>query len=255
MKTYPYPRVSVSSSDEVISCAECDALLEVYLDAELANVNVKYYYTKVWQHLQRCRCCATYHDWLYTVLSQGPAASPFLRSYRNPVRLSFLPFHQPQPMAAAATPAYHTYLRSALLGEPFLLRIAFSSTYLQEQCQRLIQVAYGTAVAAEYSPSPCLLLKQWIPMPEQDLLIKLIAYPLSARLGLVRLQATLSTTSFAATTLQVHLQWGKVNRVAKVTDTGKADLGPVPLIPLTTPEPARNPSEEKVFALTVESLS
>ncbi|MBX3012419.1 MAG: hypothetical protein KF832_12970 [Caldilineaceae bacterium] len=253
MNTYSHRRVNIFPSDEVISCAECDALLEAYLDAELANMNVKYYYAKVWQHLQHCRRCAIYHDWLYRMLSQRTTTSPRSPAYRNQVDLSFLPFPQSQPEHVSAEPAYHTHLRSALLGEPFQLRIVFPWEYLQHQCRRLTQTSADAAWADAPLLSPCLLLKQRISLPEQNLLVKLIAYPLSTRLSLVRLQATLSTLAFSHTNLQVQLQWGKITRIVQVPPTGKADLGLIRLSLLPTPGTTVDQPEDNIFAITFES--
>lgn len=237
MNVHQQQRVRIFPSTETISCAACNDLLAHYLDAELAHLNVKHLYAEVWQHLQQCHSCATYHDWLYTVLRHGAATAP-LSAHQPPLDLAFLPF-PPPPAAVGAAPAWRTYLRPALLGEPFLLRISFAPAYLQAQLQLLTQAA---------SPAPRALLTQRLVLPTQELAINLVAHPLVLRLGLVRLQATFSATPAPPTGLEVQLQWGQLTRVAAITNHGEANLGPVLLTPV--PSLPDTPLTEEQFAIT-----
>ena len=254
MNTYFLHRINPFAADDLLSCAACDELLAAYLDAELANRNVKHEYRRVWQHLQTCRCCAAYHDWLYTVLRQSPAA--LARPSHHDAHFAFLPFRQAQPVHGAPAPAWQMHLRSALLGEPLLLRIAFAPAYLHHLRQQLTRDAALDVHAATCEPEsplvPRLLAKQLVPVAAQELLIKIVAYPLSRRLRLVRLQATLSAPSVFPV-LRAQLQWGRLVRLVSVSANGEADLGVVSLAPTHSLEAADLRSADH-FVVTIEAM-
>lgn len=257
MNTYFHHRINPFAADDVLSCAACDELLAAYLDAELANRNVKHEYATVWRHLQTCRCCAAYHDWLYRVFRQSPAPVAAARTYRRHEHGAFSPVRPAEPMYSALTPAWQTSLRSALLGEPLLLRIAFTPAYLHDLHQQLTQDGLCDTPAAMPAtvapPTPRLLAKQLVAVAEENLLIKIIAYPLSRRLRLVRLQAILSAMSRFPGALRAQLQWGRLVRLVSVTASGEADLGVVSLAPERRSE-AAVPRPADRFVVTIEAM-
>lgn len=248
MNILEHCRVNVFPSNEAISCALCNELLELYLEAELANINVKNAYSKIWRHLQTCESCAVYHDWLYVRLRKSSSAGAL--SPASSKDLSFLPFHQPQTAHVATEPGWHMYLRPRLLGEPFLLRFSFSPTYLQAQSALLTAELAPATLVAQQPLSPHTLLKQQIPLIERNVVIEILAYPLAAALGLVRLQAIVVTPTWLFTKLQATLQWREIERVVKLTEGGTAELGLVSL----APEPLLNPAEH-IFAVTFEGIA
>jgi len=248
MNISPHCRAIIFPADEVISCAVCNELLDIYLDAELANINVKHAYSEIWQHLQTCESCAIYYGWLYTLLQKTPA-SPLSRVDCKQFDLSFMPFCQPPPIPVATQPAWHMYLRPRLLGEPFLLRFSFSVDYLQSQLALFTPDPLQATAAAKHPRPPCTLLKQYITLTEQKIVVKMLASPLSVHLGLVHLQATFTATPALVAKLQAKLVWGKRERIVWLTETGAADLGPV-LLPL---EPPVNRSED-ILAVTFEAI-
>jgi len=247
MKIFPHCRVIIFPSNEVISCAVCNDLLDLYLEAELANINVKHAYSKIWQHLQTCESCADYHAWLYRLLKKRTALTSLSALCENQLDVSFLPFCPPQTTQAVTDPGWHTYLRPRLLGEPFLLRFSFAPAYLQTQLALLASDPGHVMVAAEHPRPPHTILQQTIPLPEQEVIVKLFVYPLAGQPSAVRLQANLVATALPYAKLQAKLQWGGIERVVRITERGEANLGPVSL----APGPAFKRTED-IFELTFE---
>ena len=48
---------SFTQEADNITCAECNELLDAYIEAVFAKVDVRFHYPTLWRHLQACESC------------------------------------------------------------------------------------------------------------------------------------------------------------------------------------------------------
>jgi len=231
---------SFSRNGAAVTCAKCDELLDAYLTTERANGDVRFYYPAIWEHLQTCKRCQHHYQTAKTLLYQPASTTP-------PPLLPSLPFLKLTQAAQGEPSPWRIYLGSALLGEPFCVRLTFALAYLQ-QCLTFSPLPHPTtALEAEAtSAQERLLLRESIQLSEQVLVAQVVALWSAANQDFVQLQAALISLQPLAVSLEATLQWGALIRSCAVSRAGEVELGEAPLAPLQ----AASIPPDAVFAIT-----
>lgn len=222
-----------------VTCEECQALLDVYVDAERAGRAVRRHYPDLWHHLQTCADCAEVHDLLLEALE--PAAEDALEPLPRlqPPRLSFL-----EPAAPEAP--WHVRLRSRLAGAPFGLTFTLTPAHLQDLLAPAQPLPARTRRAGR--PEPIVLLAGAVPLGGGQVGVEVIAVPDAQPPKRLELRATIAGTAPLPEHLWATLRWGDETRAGAVDEQGQADLGEMPLAALR----AALDADDQVFEVTFE---
>jgi hypothetical protein len=217
-------------SAEHILCEACAHLLDAYLAAECSIAEIRQVHPEIWCHLQICKRCANHYELAHKLLRESHRQPPHHMPDAKPIELPFLRFHQEQAKEQAKDTAqqpWQVFLRSRLFNEPFLLRFSLSSRYLQKFFRHVTAFATRPANATrnqQMLPAHILLIDR-IPLYQQEIIAKIIVFPIREQSDCWRLQAVLTSTKPLPAQLQATLHWGALVRTCFVTASGEADLG------------------------------
>jgi hypothetical protein len=209
---------------EDTACGECEALLDVYVEAELAGQDVQQRYPTLWGHLQSCDACAVAHDLLFETLARErrgaleplpPAPLP---------RLSFL--EPPAPDAPWAV-----RLRSRLTGAPFGITFTLSPAYLRSFLTAPQPLPARTR-QADRVVEPRVLLADTVSLGEGVVAVEVTAIPDERDPDRLHLRATIAGPGDLPRHLWAVLRWGDETRSGAVDAQGQVDLGQVSLAAL-----------------------
>lgn len=231
-----------------VTCQECEALLDVYVDAELANEGARRRYPLLWQHLQDCAECAAAHNLLFETLAQEmqgelqtvPQPEPTGHFHDVQQKLSFLE-------SPATDVPWTARLRSRLAGAPFGLTFTLSPAYVQDLFTSAPPLPAGTRGAGEPLQSLPLLAHS-IPLGDGQVAVELIATRDDQDPERLHLRATIVGTTTLPANLWAVLTWGDHRYAGPVDRQGQADLGKVPLDLLRVVLEA----EKRIFEITFE---
>lgn len=262
---------------EDLNCEECQALLDVYVDAELVGQELgdgsqgtgeqgspgtrgnsgelagtplgfseslrvpTSFSRRMWQHLQTCADCREAHDLLFEALArewrEEPSGYPAIQF--PPPRLSFL--EPPAP----DTP-WSVRVRSRLAGAPFGLTFTLTPAYVRALLSSAQPLPARTRGASQ-SRQPLLLLADSISLSDGQVVVEVVAMPDDRNPGQHHLRATIAGTTTVPENLWVVLKWGDETRAGPVDEQGQADLGEVSLAVLREVLEAEEPICEIAF--------
>ena len=211
---------------EYILCEACAHLLDTYLSAERSMVDIRQVLPEIWRHLQTCKRCANHYELAYKLLRENYLQPPRHTPDAKSIELPFLRFHQEQANDAAQLP-WQVFLRSQLFNEPFLLRFSFSLRYLQKFFRHVNAFAtrQTNATRNQKTLPAHILLIDHISLYQQEIIAKIIVFPILEQIDCWRLKAVLTSTKPLPPQLQATLHWGALVRTCLVTASGEADLG------------------------------
>jgi hypothetical protein len=209
------------SGESAMSCEECQAVLDLYLDEVLEGHEGRSMYPAVWQHLQTCAHCREAYDLLIDTLTRERRGElPRLR-HRVAPRLSFLRPH-------SADAPWTTRLRSRLAGAPFGLAFSFNLAYLQTLLSPPVAVPARMEKPIS-SPATHLLLSDTVPVGEQTLAVEVMATRHPEQPDRLVLQALIIGSASLPESLGARLTWAGQTRTALVDADGQVDFGEVSL--------------------------
>lgn len=216
---------------EVITCAQCDELLDAYLDAAIAQLDVSARYPALWRHLQTCASCAHHYHTLSTILyPDQPTQPPPL--VLEPLDLPFLSLTQP-PLPEEVQYPWQIHLGSGLLGEPLQLRFTFSPAYLQQCLTDTAQQEPATSPEANKNAQLVRsLLQEQLRFGQQSMLVDVRALSLADQKDAVHIQATLTGSHPLPDGIWATLHWGGQASTCRLNNRGEASFGAVPLAAL-----------------------
>ena len=202
-------------------CADCESLLDVYVDDERSGRDVHRLYPPVWRHLRSCARCREARDLLVEALDDH-RSEPAPSAARSMVqRLSFL---QPPPPDAP----WQTHLRPRLAGAGFHLTFSLNLSYLKTS----LSAPAPLAARADELRAPTythLLLYDTIPVGEQTLAVEVTARHLPNQPDHLALLASVTGSSGLPARLRAVLTWAGQSRAAPVDADGQVDFGKVAL--------------------------
>lgn len=220
-----------SQSDEIIgSCEECRGMLDIYLDAELANEDVQTSYPEIWAHLQRCAICSAHYRRLVSTVKESRAGTLPLYTPVGSMRLPFLSSTEsntPKTDASLTNAPWRLWIQSWLTGEALRLHFVLSPYYLhnwQVQTQPLASRGGEQSTYRSGTLSRSLLL-QTIPIGTQRIVVELKAYPLADRPGYIKLVASVDSNEALPPNLRLRLVWGTGTVIQRLSKTGQVNLG------------------------------
>jgi hypothetical protein len=206
-----------------LDCDECDDLLDIYVDEELAGQDVEQAYPLIWRHLEGCVRCNQAYQLLLDSLSRErsqPSSQEFLRVPMSP-RLPF-----------SASPSGNTpwmaRLRSRIGGAPLGVVFAFNLSYLHSL---LAPPALAAVRADDFLPSPAsrLLLSDTVTVGEQNLVVEVTATRNPEEPEHLDLKAVISSSPRLSEKLWARLTWADQTRSAPVDTQGRVEFGAVSL--------------------------
>lgn len=204
---------------EGFTCEECEGLLDVYVDAELAGQEVQRRYPTLWEHLQTCDACAAAHELLFETLAQEKRGALKPLPPTPPPRLSFL--EPPAP----DTP-WTVRLRSRLTGAPFGITFTLTPTYLRKLLSSPQPLVARTR-QADRPGEPLVLLADTVPLEDGVVAVEVTAIPDDRDPDRLRLRAAIAGSAELPEGLWAVLRWGGETRSGRVDEQGRVDLGVV----------------------------
>ncbi len=207
-----------------LGCEECEDMLDLYVDDELAGRDVRREYAPVWRHLRTCIRCQQAHELLADTLRRERAGKlspvPLLES----PRLTFL---QPRPPDAP----WITRLRPQLGGAPFGLTFSLTLPYLRTLLSPPLPVA-ARAEELFLSPATHLLLSDTVSVDEGTVAVEVTATRHPEARERVHLYAIITGSAPLPDNLWAKLIWGGQTFSGPVDPQGHVDFGEVPLAAL-----------------------
>jgi len=207
-----------------LRCEECEDVLDLYVDDELAGRDVRRLHPLVWRHLRTCDRCRQTHDLLADTLSRERAGELLPVPRLEAPRLSFL---QPHPPDAP----WITRLRSRIAGAPFGLSFSFNLPYLRT----LLSPPFPVAARAEEPFLPLathLLLSDTVPVGEGTVAVEVTATRRPDRPDHLHLRAIITGSAPLPQNLWARLIWDDQTRSGPVDPQGGVDFGQVSLTTL-----------------------
>jgi hypothetical protein len=212
------------AEESSLVCEECEALLDLYVNDELAGYYVRHLYPLAWRHLQTCIRCRQAHDLIADTLRRERAGELPAVPNRETRPLSFLPVY------SADTP-WIARLRPRVGGAPFGLVFSFNLSYLRTLLSPPIPVAVRTEEARDSSATR-LLLSDAVSVGEQKLAVEVTATQHPSRPEYLDLQAIITSSATLPEKLWARLTWADQTRSAPVDVQGQVDFGEVSLTKL-----------------------
>jgi len=207
-----------------LSCEECEAVLDLYVDDELRGRHVRRSYPLVWRHLQICTCCREAYNLLVDTLNRERQKELPPLPHRVAPRLSCL-----QPRLASAP--WITHLRPRIAGAPFGLAFSFNLSYLRTLLSPPLPAAARTEEPF-LSSATHLLLSDTIPIGPQTLAVEVTGTRRPERPDYLALQAIITGSAPLPAHLWATLTWAGQTRSGPVDAQGQVDLGEVSLATL-----------------------
>lgn len=207
-----------------LDCEECEGLLDIYVDDELAGRNVQHLYPRVWQHFQTCTRCQRAHGLIADTLNQEREGKLIPIPHLEAPRLSFL-------RSYSTDAPWITRLRPRLSGAPFGLVFSFNLAYLRTLLAPPVFVAARTEEPLP-TPTTRLLLADTISIDRQTLVVEVTAIHRPENHEHMDLRALISGSGPLPENLWARLTWADQIRLAPVDVQGQVDFGEVSLIKL-----------------------
>lgn len=207
-----------------LDCEECDDLLDLYVDDELAGQDVQTLHSLVWHHLQACTRCRQAHDLIADTLRRERDGELLSVSRSDPLQISFL-------RSPSAEAPWHAHLRSLIDGADFSLVFSFNLAYLHT----LLLPQTPVTVRAEEPLSSLtthLLLSDSVLIGDQRLVVEVTAIQHLKRPECLNMRAVISSSSPISENLWASLTWGGQTHSAPVDVQGAVDFGEVSLVRL-----------------------
>lgn len=215
-----------------LTCTECQDILDVYVEAEVAGQDVRHLFPPIWRHVQTCPVCGTRYE---ALLHETRSSQSFHRSAGIAVstrRLSFLPPTSP------ASP-WVAQWRSGLTGAPFGVSYTIDPQYLRQRLlgsSTLVTRRTDDTLAAE----PKILVRDFQSIGEQTLAVLVTGTLALNQPGVLTVHASIASSEPLPKKLWATLTWADFREARPVDASGVVDFSPVSLDALLQPndEPA-----------------
>ncbi len=181
-----------------LDCAECDGVLEFYVDAEARGKNVRKHWPRIWKHLKSCKRCRLSYQLLI-----GSAPEDPLPEFNRPV-VSALSLALLQPPAGDARWTKH--VRPRVGGGPLNFGLAIQAAHLR---QRLDVSRPSVPVRGAPAARPkALVLSDTIPLGDRDVMVK-VWVQRQPDPEFVEIEILLACSSPLPDPLQLKLTWNE----------------------------------------------
>ncbi len=175
-----------------LSCDECEAMLEFYVDAEMRGEPAKDLFPTVQKHLKTCSRCRASYQLLADSLREEPTADFAILAASTPP----LPF-----LAPPATDAPWTkHVRPRIGGAPISFSVAIQASHLR---QRLSESQPAMLTRGKLTP---LVLSDTFSLGDRKVAVKLWVQRLEDPTFL-RIEIQLASSSPLPEPLHVHVSW------------------------------------------------
>ena len=206
-------------NESPLTCDECDAVLDQFVDGELDGPPTSDLSQRVWSHLRNCaRCQLSYSLLVDTLVQESAHQLPDIQLPAN-LPLSFL-------VQPSSEMPWTVRLRSQLTNSSFGLTISFGLAYL-----RTLLAPPQLLVRAEYtpttSPTTHVLLSDQIMIGDQLLAVEVSAIREPQRPDWLTVQSVLAGAEASLTNVWAKLTWAGDVHLAPVNANGVSNLGEV----------------------------
>lgn len=213
--------ISSNPDEPQLTCEECDAVLDHFIDDELNGQTAESLSRRVRAHLKDCTQCQLSYVLLFDTLVQDSAGQ--LTEIQQPADLPLSFLDRPND----ETP-WIARLQSQLAGSSFGLTISFSLSYL-----RTLLAPPQLLVRAEHtptnSPTTHLLLSDQVAIGDQLLAVEVTATREPQRADWLTIQSVIAGPEAPLAHLRAKLTWAGETHLARVDANGTSNFGEVPL--------------------------
>jgi hypothetical protein len=189
---------STGTATESLSCDECEARLEFYVDAERRGEPVDRTFHAVWEHLRTCPSCQTSYQLLKAGLEVD--AVPDAGAERSSSRS--LPFLA----SRSADGLWYKHAGSRLLGGPIRFDYHFQAAYVQQRLSQSQPATLGLRGEVLKPGKRAMIVTDPISLGDRNVVVEISAERLPDP-NLVRLEIELTSSIALPERLWVHLRW------------------------------------------------
>ncbi len=208
--------------------AECEGMLEFYVDSEIRGEKAQALYPAVWRHLQGCGTCRLSYALIAEALRQPPSLS------KSAYQAQANPLTSPFPKLAVPGSAWTKHMRSSIGGASLAFGLVIPRLYLKQQ---LATSSLGVARSEETSLiGRSLLLFESFILGRREIDVELWAR--TDRPAQLQLELALTSPTPLPDPLYATLKWNDHVTSALIRD-GAASFDGIPMAVLESPSDFR----------------